>query len=541
MNASLAPVPPHLSFRITFLLWASVLLIRPVVAGDTGAPPSPVDGRTGKPDSSAISNPNADRDVPGVLGRSDKIRFFNDVTDHYSNARGERLIQYFFFPPEPPPLGSPLRLFYPPSTGVSAPAELAGYVNEPFYSLLGVRLTAEDLPRRLQLELAAYRSAKMELQNELRSKIAHLKEASAATRQQELAAFALVQTPKIVELETTAAQLRTDLQRSGMYGVIAGRGDWNEARSWRLPASRDDKATKDTLQMEYEVMRAAACFQDGLSPAQRRLVREIAMELNSEIHQAGASSPAPTGSSWFFFLPETARIRVPADLPAGLAREIDGFVSEKALLKAELRDALRQYDGADADERTRALKQLAVSQAPRIAALEERGEAIRRALADVPDMPGPPPPPPMPGQLVDRISLYRSHKAELLEVLHAELVQTLPVDRSRESSVPIHEQVTAFNREHAAQFAQLTKERDGIREALAQVVRSGNAAQDRKSINDLLEEFENARQAQEVWEEYRDYQVAVLLPGLSPEQRRLLYDAAVEKLALPLPTGEVAR
>jgi len=240
-------------------------------------------------------------------------------------------------------------------------------------------------------------------------------------------------------------------------------------------------------------------------------------------------------------LPETARIRVPADLPAGLAREIDGFVSEKALLKAELRDALRQYDGADADERTRALKQLAVSQAPRIAALEERGEAIRRALADVPDMPGPLPPPPMPGQLVDRISLYRSHKAELLEVLHAELVQTLPVDRSRESSVPIHEQVTAFNREHAAQFAQLTKERDGIREALAQVVRSGNAAQDRKSINDLLEEFENARQAQEVWEEYRDYQVAVLLPGLSPEQRRLLYDAAVEKLALPLPTGEVAR
>ena len=31
------------------------------------------------------------------------------------------------------------------------------------------------------------------------------------------------------------------------------------------------------------------------------------------------------------------------------------------------------------------------------------------------------------------------------------------------------------------------------------------------------------------------------MPGLSPEQRRLLYDAAIEELALPLPGGEVPR
>jgi len=86
----------------------------------------------------------------------------------------------------------------------------------------------------------------------------------------------------------------------------------------------------------------------------------------------------------------------------------------------------------------------------------------------------------------------------------------------------------------------LTAEKDGIRKALAQFVRSGEVMRDRKSINDLLEEFENSRQEQEVWERYRDYQAAVLLPGLSPEQRRLLFDAAVEKLALPLPAGEVA-
>lgn len=103
----------------------------------------------------------------------------------------------------------------------------------------------------------------------------------------------------------------------------------------------------------------------------------------------------------------------------------------------------------------------------------------------------------------------------------------------------MQEEVAAFNNEHAAQFADLRLEKDGIREALAQYVRGDQAMQDRKSIDGLLEEFENSRQKQEIWEKYRDYQVAVLLPGLSPEQRRLLFDAAVEGLALPLPAGEI--
>jgi hypothetical protein len=41
-----------------------------------------------------------------------------------------------------------------------------------------------------------------------------------------------------------------------------------------------------------------------------------------------------------------------------------------------------------------------------------------------------------------------------------------------------------------------------------------------------------------MWDKYRDYQAAVLMPGLSAGQRRLLFDAAVEQLDLPLPSGE---
>ena len=46
----------------------------------------------------------------------------------------------------------------------------------------------------------------------------------------------------------------------------------------------------------------------------------------------------------------------------------------------------------------------------------------------------------------------------------------------------------------------------------------------------------NARETQDV---YREYRLALFQPGLSPEQRRLLFDRVVEKLELPLPRGEL--
>jgi hypothetical protein len=45
----------------------------------------------------------------------------------------------------------------------------------------------------------------------------------------------------------------------------------------------------------------------------------------------------------------------------------------------------------------------------------------------------------------------------------------------------------------------------------------------------------NQRQAEDSFSEYR---TAVFEPGLSPEQRRLLFDGVVERLDLPLPRGD---
>jgi hypothetical protein len=537
MNAIFSRASICSSCRPIVALWFALVVVRALAAGGADDASKPATGATGTADPAAVSSRGADPEV-GTVERGDRVRFTNQATDIYYNQSKQLAPEYFFFPPDPPQLGTAIRLFYPAPTGIPAPPELAAYVNEPFYPVLGVRLADEDLPRRLQLGLETYRAAKVELQNELRARIARLAEADAATRRQELAALARIQTPRIAELETTAAQLRTEFQRSGVYGVLAGRGDWNERRTWRLASKRSDKAPKDTLQMEFEVLRAAVFFQAGLSPAQRRLVREVSMELQAEIRQTDEPPPKGVHNAGFFFSPETARISVPTDLPAPLAGQIAEFVAEKTQLKAELREALRNYDEAEAGQRERALRELAASQAPRIADFEERAEKIRQGLAGVPDMPGPPAPPRLPDELAARISAYRSHKAELLQVLRAELAPALLTDRYRAKTAALREQVAAFNREHAAQFAQLTAEKDGVREALARYVRSGDSVRDRKSIDDLLEEFENSRQEREVWDHYRDYQTAVLLPGLSPEQRRLLFDAALENLAVPLPAGE---
>jgi hypothetical protein len=56
----------------------------------------------------------------------------------------------------------------------------------------------------------------------------------------------------------------------------------------------------------------------------------------------------------------------------------------------------------------------------------------------------------------------------------------------------------------------------------------------------LLKKFSEAMQQHEIWRNYRDYQIAVLQPGLSPEQRRLLFDAALEKIALATPDAASA-
>lgn len=500
---------------------------------------------------------------------TDAVRFTNQSASHYYNSIPPTFERPFhYFPPTPPPLNAEFPFLGPLASGPSAPRELAPFVDELFYPALATRLAEDDLPKEMRIRLQAYRAEKVRLQNELRAKIAELKDLAPPSRDRQLAVFAALQSPQIVALEERAEKIRAELGRSGILGLPTDATDWTLPPDWRQRSGASSHEPPVEQRLESAALLGAAFYEEGLTAAQRRLLRAAAIELEAEANPV-AGSERNSAEGWLLdFSPEPARIRILANLPAPLAKKISDYVSKKKELQGELRDALRGNRPSGGTARLEVLRKLAVTQASRIPALESIAEEIRGDLAALPNSPGPPAPPELPPELISRISVYRIHKVELLKTLYAMLAgsaatpspaqnstdeesgksaerahswmrdgATSTVVRPEYLKVPTDE----FKRRQNELIGGLNRELAGIRESLAEYVRSANQPADRKSVNDLLKDFEDARQKQEIWDKYRDYQTAVLLPGLSPEQRRLLFSAAVEQLALPLPAGERAK
>jgi hypothetical protein len=495
----------------------------------------------------------------------DPVRFMNAFASHYYlHPENPAAPQFVFFPPVPPPLLSEIPVLAPYDPGPPAPAELEAFVGETFYSMFGARLASGDLPKPLRERIVAYRQAKVRLQEALRAQILDLKDNDPDSRERQLEAFASQQEPRILELEAKAEQLRADLRPERVLGLQVEGTDPGGRLSRRVHPVGDTPADAAGLARESEAIRASAFFQEGLSPPQRRLLLEAAAELESRINPVSASTRIAPGTSVLFFSPETSRIPIPDDLPGPLKGKVAEYLASKDALKAELRDALAATDSVPEDPRRDSLVQLASAQAPRITRVEALAEEIRRGLGSVPNPQGPPSILPIPPELASRISDYRKHKVELLRTLRALLVAPSPradtgrnpkadqadagtatlawmhdgTTRAEIQSNDLKVSVAEFDHRQNELIATLNAEEAGIRESLADYVRSAGGRLDSNSVNDLLRDFENARQRQELWDRYRDYQAAVLLPGLSPRQRNLLFDAAVEQLALPLPAGE---
>ncbi len=80
----------------------------------------------------------------------------------------------------------------------------------------------------------------------------------------------------------------------------------------------------------------------------------------------------------------------------------------------------------------------------------------------------------------------------------------------------------------------LINEREAIRVEIGRTLSQAKAA----AIDNALYTAMRVVTAKETEGQYREYRVAVFQPGLSPGQRRLLFDHVMEKLELPLPRGE---
>lgn len=461
-----------------------------------------------------------------------------------------------FFPPTPPPLGRALSRSSPATGRLAAPPELAAYVNEPFYPQLGTRLATGSLSAKLRTQLEEYQTKKVALQKELRDELERQSALEPAAREAAMAALARRQAPALAALESSAEQLRREL--------IAGGQDWSALRQWHLR----DKERRGFSPLEIaQVMRSYAFYQNGLLPTQRRLLREIALELQS----AGDSADrAATNQPFLFFPPEPARVLLPDDIPADVAAKLAIYQTRKSAVKKDLYDAVFAHDGQSFSFlRGNSLKALAERQAQPLAELEALAEEIRRGLAVMPE----------PAPIVERTPLSpllqnrvaalmrdagtaQREAAERVEAILAE-ARDLPMQATyrfeadglkylvipsrfaqggRATSadtqariIQVREKIVAVANDYGKQLTALIQERDNLRAEASRALNTKQADRIDTALNTAIR-VALARETEHV---YRDYRVALFEPGLSPEQRRLLFDQVVERLELPLPRGEL--
>lgn len=443
----------------------------------------------------------------------DLLRFNTVSAEHfYSYDHDLRGVSLVFFPPEAPPLHAPPRLRNPLDTGVQPPAELAEHVTDPFYPQLAATLAADALPRRLRLKLETYRTTRAALLAELHEVFARHRDSPPEVRRAALADAAQVQAVRLQELESAAEQLRAELRTTAVFSH-------RQTGSEPIAQSSLHSAT------EAAAMRSAAFFCDGLAPEQRRLLRAAALERDN--------SPDPVSAGLLCFTPEGASVALPSELAPALRTAIAEFTSTRRLLAAAI---LRTITESEANPRR--LQQLAAEQAPAYATLETKAEEIRAALQTLPASDSDTAPQ-LPAELAERLASYRERKKALFRELHASILAApgaTVANPGKGGEVTVS--VTAFSSEQQAALGALNAEKAALRAALAEHRRRNGGTTDRRSIDTLLEEFERSRQQQELHELYLDYRRALLEPGLSPAQRRLLFTAAVRALALPLPSGE---
>jgi hypothetical protein len=486
----------------------------------------------------------------------DRVRFMTYSSTHFL-ARGmfkgkETVI--VFLPPATPPLDTEIPVVAPLQSGPPAPAELGAFVGEPFYPQLAYRMATDDLPKTFRERILAYHDKRFRAQSELRTRIHLLGDLSAEKRERALAEFSVLQKEGIDGLEGEGERLAQDLFPKPLSLLPAEASEPLAMMAIAIRSPEEVPNSSDELHREAEKVRATAYFVEGLPIEDRRLLLEAANDLENSADPGREASQTPAGMRLLSFSPEPARILVPQQLSPRTEAAIEAYLAEKKTVKNKLRQALSRLP-QETDKRG-LLRNLSAALSSAVTECNSRAEFIRHLLLEVTDRPGPPAPPQLPPDIVARISAYRRHKIEALRVLRTMLAAPPTGESSagaaksaagegwirdgsqtRVDPNQLRVRSADFESVQADLVGKLTQEDEAIRESLAKYMRERRGASGPKDINDLLRDFESARQRQELWDQYRDYDAAALLPGLSDGQRRLLFDGAFESLGVALPAG----
>ncbi len=584
------PLPAR--FRLTTAALAGLLC--------TVLPAAPTSSSSDAPTSSAYTN----QPLPPPIIEYSNNSIGNSFSDYgFSSSSSSAFASstyyypqnYFYFPPAPPPLGGTLPRRSPafltfanrsadlsalaarlaargaansssflsfvnrPSSAIPITPQLTPYVGEIFYPPLATHLHHEDLTRKQHQRLTIYRGTRAELLAALHARLDALREAEPAARARELAAFAVQQAPSIDAFEQEAEAIRSDLESGGFFRSGVDWADWDANRSWRLG---DDVRYESRID-EFKVIRAAAYFYPNLIPAQRRLLQELALELNEPLAEPTADIALDAPDAYFYLSPETARVHLPKNLPEDLSAKIAAYQKEKSALKEELRSAIYKLDRSFFNfTRKSTLHPLAEQQAPRIAALETLAEDIRQGLAAQAN-PNRLHRPVATNETAVRIGAYTRERQQLLRAMQDKLAATQKAfpsariefnraaaaskiviipgrqqSRAEAQALPAYQaELALFNDEQARNFAALDRTKSALRADVVKAAGASASGPGRPSVDAMINQFALEYQQHEFAERYSDYDTAVFEPGLSPGQRRLLYAAALQKLELPIPGG----
>lgn len=456
-----------------------------------------------------------DRDHTSVL----QERFQQDQWLDEHNLR-----DLVVLPPIPPTLAGTQpdlpALLYPPL--------LADYAGEPFFMALA-NLYFQRLLKPVHIErIDKYRIKREELTDFVRNMVANSASSSAEDRQKFLSVIARHQQVELAALTTEAEGIRAALAGLDKGTALAKKRD--SAETLKTPG------LKDYLSALY-----AAHYEDGLSSEQRQLLQEIALEsLLAESKNPGSAT---------FFLPSSARVHWP-ELPPTAQTGMEQFASLRANLREELlREIVAKKGGGS--KRVARHTALAASQAPRFVELERLSDEIRLAAADLP-LPGVPVPGHHPTELIETVGAaldakagFRRHSARLASDLNRKFAPVrfkvvvendLPAIQEisgsgRDAAVPPPEpnrrvDLAAANTDLQQRFRDVATLVESARATVARYWESLPES-NRPTVAQLAATLGETHERAQAWQRLAGYREAVLLPGLSPAQRRLLFNAAL--------------
>lgn len=440
------------------------------------------------------------------------------------------------FPPPAPPVLGDEPILAPWPQPANYPSDLAAFVGDTFYLPYYALQLGTPQSRRLQ-RIAAYQARRGELLADLRSQLDGFRDLAGPARSTALTELAARQAAALKALEQEEEAVRADLTASGLFRSTVDGATVTLARPGPEPG------TAQPLPPEVQKLLHAAQFHEGFSTPQRQLLLEMAFEL---------TTPAPDGSQpVVFFWPATSRLRLTAQFPAALTPALDDLQRRKNELKAELRATVTDESYIFVGTRTGWYQRLAETQAPRFAEIDALAERIRTELAAAGYL-AEPPPTRLPDDLSRRVGETVARKAALQRELNLRLkafrdeltsdrvelrrqgnglaIVVVPVKngtvRPPANRAAVLAGLQALNNDFAHRFNVVAAELAALRD---EIDRHNDTLRrpDAVTVESLAADFKRSFAAQEMGLRFRDYRRAVLEPGLSAAQRRLLLKGAL--------------